>query len=253
MKKVDRYDRSLKILARLYPKIFLSLLIDPETIKVTVENPEINIPEKRGDYAWKVSDGDKEAYFIFEFQFRASQDALRRAYIKCALLHETCDLPVIGVILYLTRNSYQAKYEVSFHGCTNHYLFETIRLWEYKEEIEAGRRKELAPFLVLMTDHPDEEVLSREKELIMQVKDDKERADLLSIALTLALRYFKEDWLREYFKEEMAMIKTAHIFEEWFEEATQKGTPEGNSAGNCSRECSRGFRRGLEKTPRSRS
>jgi len=28
-KKINPYDRSLKILARLYPEIFLSLLIDP--------------------------------------------------------------------------------------------------------------------------------------------------------------------------------------------------------------------------------
>lgn len=88
-KKINPYDRSLKILARLYPEIFLSLLIDPDkNIEVTVENPEINLPEKRGDYAWKVSEGEEEGYFIFEFQFKADREALRSAYVKCALLHD---------------------------------------------------------------------------------------------------------------------------------------------------------------------
>ena len=124
-KKINPYDRSLKILARLYPEIFLSLLMDlNEDIEVMVENPEINLPEKRGDYAWRVSDGRGEGYFIFEFQLKADEDALKSAYVKCALLHEATGLPVM------------------------------------------------------------------EKELIMQVEDEKERADLLSIAMTLAFHFF---------------------------------------------------------------
>jgi len=194
VKKVDIYDRSLKVLARHYPKIFLSLLIESlESFKINVENPEVNLPEKRIDYAWRVGDGKHEAYFVFEFQLRASQQALRSAYAKCALIHETTGLPAIGVILYLRKKgSHKDSYEVSFHGCTNHYRFETIHLWEYREEIESGKRKELAPFLLLMTDHPDEKVLRKEKELIRQVENEKERADLLSIAMTLALHYFKK-------------------------------------------------------------
>lgn len=208
--------------------MFLSLLLDPaEYFEITVENPEINILEKRGDYIWKLSDGRQEAFFTFEFQLRPSQEALRSAYVKCALLHETCGLPVIGVILYLTKNSYQEEYEVSFHGCKNRYVFETIKLWEYREDVESGKRKELAPFLVLMSDHPDEQVLRREKELIMQVEDEKKRANLLSIALTMALRYFQEDWVRAYFKEEMTMIKTADIFDEILGERIQKGIQQG--------------------------
>ena len=75
----------------------------------------------------------------------------------------------------------------------------------------------------------------------MQVKDDKERADLLSIALTLALRYFKKDWLREYFKEEMAMIKETDFFEEWIEEGIQKGLQKG---------LQQGLQQGLQKGAR---
>jgi len=43
-KNINPYDRSLKILARLYPEIFLSLVMDMnEDIEVMVENPEINL------------------------------------------------------------------------------------------------------------------------------------------------------------------------------------------------------------------
>ncbi|MEW6379868.1 MAG: hypothetical protein AB1611_09695 [bacterium] len=234
MKKVKPYDRSLKILAKYHPHIFLSLLIDPaevEGLEITVENPELNLPEMRCDYAWHVSRGDEEGYFIFEFQLKPDREALKSAFIKCALLHGDTGLPVVGVILYLTRSTCQHSYEVSLHGRSNQYRFETIHLWEYREEIESGKRKELAPFLILMADHPDEKVLRREKELIGQVEDEKERANLLSIAMTLALRHFKEKWVKELFKEEIAMIKEANIFQEWIDEATEKGIQQGIQQG----------------------
>jgi hypothetical protein len=66
-----------------------------------------------------------------------------------------------------------------------------------------------------MTDHPDEKVLRREKELIRQVEDEKERADLLSIAMPLAFHYFKKaDWVWEYFTvkiqfERLTLLKKA--------------------------------------------
>jgi predicted transposase YdaD len=75
-------------------------------------------------------------------------------------------------------------------------------------------------------------VLRKEKELIRQVEDEKERADLLSIAMTLAFHYFKKaDWVREYFREEVAMIKTANIVQEWIDEGIQQGIQEGIQQG----------------------
>ncbi|MEW6379867.1 MAG: hypothetical protein AB1611_09690 [bacterium] len=82
-----------------------------------------------------------------------------------------------------------------------------------------------------MADHPDEKVLRREKELIGQVKDEKARANLLSIAMTLAFRHFKEKWVKEYFAEEMTMIKSANIVQEWIDEATEKGIQQGIQQG----------------------
>ena len=231
-KRVNVYDRSLKILARRYPEIFLGLVIDSvEDMEIMVDNPEINIPEKRGDYAWRVNDGEKEAYFIFEFQLKGDQASLRRAYVKCALLHEASGLPVIGVILYFKEGAYKESYDVEFHGNINRYYFKTIKLWEYKEEIASGRKKELAPFLVLMENNPGEEVLRKEEELIKRVEDEKERADLLSIAITLAFHIIKKEWVLEYFKEEMKMIKESGIVQEWIDEGIQQGIQQGIEQG----------------------
>ena len=231
-KRVNPYDRSLKILARLYPGVFLSLLNLGEPIEAAVDNPEINLPEKRADDVMRVTAADgEEGRVIFEFQFTGSRDALKRCFVKCALVHEITDLPVIGVIVYLTEKGYSEVYDMCFEGCQNQYHFETIKLWEYKEEIESGKRKELAPFLILFTDEPAREVLDKEKSLIMQVKDEKERANLLSLAMTIAFHRLKEAWVKEYFKEEIAMIKTADIIQEWIEEGVEKGRKEGMEQG----------------------
>jgi len=82
-----------------------------------------------------------------------------------------------------------------------------------------------------MSEHPDDAVLRKEKELIMLVQDEKERADLLSIAMTLAVHVVKESWVKEYFKEEMKMIKTADIVQEWIDEGIQKGVQQGIQQG----------------------
>jgi len=242
-KKVDPYDRSLKILARLYPGIFLSLLSLGETIEAAVDNPEINLPEKRADDVMRVTAASgEEGRVIFEFQFTGSKDALKRCFVKCALVHEITDLPVIGVIVYLTKKGYSEVYDMCFEGCQNQYRFETIRLWEYREEIESGKRKELAPFLILFTDEPGRDVLDKEKALIMQVEDEKERANLLSLAMTIAFHRLKEAWVREYFKEEIAMIKTADIIQEWMEESMEKGRKEGMEQG-----LQRGIQEGIQQ------
>jgi flagellar biosynthesis/type III secretory pathway protein FliH len=49
--------------------------------------------------------------------------------------------------------------------------------------------------------------------------------------MTIAFHRLKEAWVREYFKEEIAMIKTADIIQEWMEESLEKGRKEGLQQG----------------------
>ncbi|MCL6584545.1 MAG: hypothetical protein K6U11_13010 [bacterium] len=246
-KRINPYDQSLKLVVKYYPRVFVSLLNLGEKVEIAVENPEINLPEKRADYVLRLTTEDgQEGYIIFEFQFIGSTDALKSCFIKCALLHEHTSLPVIGVIIYLMKRGCQQVYDICFQGCRNQYHFEIIRLWEYREEIESGKLKELAPFLILFTDEPVEEVLNREKKLIMQVEDEKKRANLLSIAMTLAAHRFKGAWVKEYFKEEIKMVKSADIIQEWIEEGIEKGRKEGLQQG-IQQGLQQGIQQGLQQ------
>ena len=70
----DIYDRSLKILAKQYPKPFIKLALgSAENINIeTIENPEINLPEKRLDFVYGLTDEEKEYILHLDFQDRKS-------------------------------------------------------------------------------------------------------------------------------------------------------------------------------------
>jgi len=57
----DIYDRSLKILAKQYPRPFIKLALGSiENINFeTIENPEINLPERRLDFVYGLTDEEK--------------------------------------------------------------------------------------------------------------------------------------------------------------------------------------------------
>ncbi len=69
--------------------------------------------------------------------------------------------------------------------------------------------------------------MSEVKDLVLREPDPKKRANLLSIAMTIACRYMDKNVLKDYFKEEMEMLREASIVEEWLEEGVQKGIHQG--------------------------
>jgi len=95
----------------------------------------------------------------------------------------------------------------------------------------AGELKELAPLLILLTREKNEEVLARSKELILESQDKKWQANALSLAVTVAGRYFPKDFLLKFFKEEMKMLQEASIVQDWINEGIEKGMEKGIEKG----------------------
>ena len=81
--------------------------------------------------------------------------------------------------------------------------------------------------MVLLTKEKNEEVLARSKELIFESGDEKWRAEALSLAVTVAGRYFPKDFLLKFFKEEMKMLREASIVQDWINEGIEKGKKNG--------------------------
>lgn len=220
--EIAPFDRSLKILARDHPEIFLKLILkgDDEVVDVAVrENPEVNLAEKRLDYAFLITTKSGEKLvLLLEFLFLPERGNLRKYYIKHGLMTAISDDPVILAVFYFSEGGSKEldlRYVMEAGGLRNSFQFEGVNLNEYKKQIEDGDLREFAPFLPILEGGVDERILSEVKGLVLREPDAKKRANLLSIAITIACRYMDKEILKEYFKEEMDMLRQASIVEEW--------------------------------------
>jgi len=229
-------DRTLKILAAKYPKVFQRLLFgDKAEIEfLGVEDTAINIPEQRSDKIFKFRRGKRETFISFEFMIQPKRKDLQNFYVKNGFLTAALRKPVITVIVYLERGKYRTfpyEYATQLDGIEMSTRFARLLLWEYADRIRSGEFKELAPLLVLFEDRPSKEIVLEEKKLIHEVQDIQERSDLIALAAMLAFRRFKNGLIKELFYEEYQMMKASNFIEEWVQEGWEKGRVKGREEG----------------------
>ena len=240
------FDRVLKILARNYPERFLEVALPGIDVQIigTLENVELLVPESRVDFVHRVLDGDTEKLFHLEFQTQYDPNIPLRMFTYSALLTRQFRLPVISSVIYLRPIGERARaaYEVRVGDVVvNRFEYLNIHLWQYVDDILAGRWPELAPLLVMLVqDAHREEILQREKELILREEDERRRGELLACAITIAARYFDRDFLWRFFREEVDVMKSVPFIEEWLEEKLEEGRRQGLQQG-----LEEGFRKGM--------
>ncbi len=237
MAKEDPVDQGMKILARKYPESFLDLIFSYNcdySLNV-IEDPVLNIPEKRGDSIYILQKGLEKLALHIDFQLIPEREFLRRVFLYNALFTEKLAIPVCSVVIYPEKGNYDTfpyEYRVKVRDyLQNSFSFKAIKLWDYREDIESGKLTGLAPLLVLLEKKPSEKTLEKEKELINRVKDEKERADLFSVAITVASRRFTREYLYEFFREEIKMLKEWDIVQEWIKEGKLEGELKGKLKG----------------------
>jgi len=81
--------------------------------------------------------------------------------------------------------------------------------------------------LILATEEKNETVLARSRELILTSENEKWRANALSLAITIARRYFSKEFLLKFFQEELEMLQEADIVQDWINEGIEKGIEKG--------------------------
>jgi len=230
-------DRSVKALARLHPEAFVRVALgETQGVAVeTIENPEINLPERRLDFVYGLRREDEERFLHLEFQLEHEPDVPKRVFVYNALLTAAFEKPVISAVIYLERRDYRhlpQEYTVSFAGqAVNSFRYRAVKLWDYAEAIARGELRELAPLLILLTREKDEEVLARARELILAAPEAGRRADALSVAVTVAGRYFPREFLLKFFREELAMLRDAGIVQDWINEGFNQGIEKGRLQG----------------------
>lgn len=227
------YDRGAKLLSRTRPADFLGLVfpgLDPAGIRV--EDADLTLPDKRSDQVFILD--EKKLVANLEFMIAPDKRRLRSFLVKTAIVSERWEhLEVMLAVFYLTPDGYQNvpdKLVLSQKGKTE-LRFNAVALWEHREAIEEGRYPALVPFLSLWS-KGDKKVLGKVRELILREPDPKVRADMMSIAVMVAAREFKDrKWLLEYFREEWTMLKESWVVDEWIKEGIQQGIQQGRDEG----------------------
>ncbi len=233
------FDRALKVLARNHADAFLRLAFPHRPVRLlgTVENVEIDLPAQRVDFVHQIEDEGTEKLLHLEFQTRHEPDLPRRLFVYSGALTRRFDQEVLTLVLYLERRHRvpPGVYETRLGGeVVNRFRYPTVGLWEHEERIRSGELRALAPLLVVVAEERDEGVLAEERRLILEERDERRRAELLAAAVTVASRYFERDFLWDFFREEVEMMREASFIEEWIEEGIRKGEE-------------RGIQRGLQK------
>jgi predicted transposase YdaD len=177
---------------------------------------------------------DQEYILHLEFQLEHEVGFPRRMGLYHNLLAEQFNLPVLSVALYLKprKTPIPNEYVVRLYAQTiNRFTYPVLRLWDYVDDIRGGKFRELAPFLVMLVDKADAAVLHTERELILAEADPKKRAELLSLAVPIAARYFDKNFLWRFFREELEMLKGTSFIDDWIQEGVEKGLQQGLQQG----------------------
>ncbi len=230
------FDRVLKVLARDYADAFLQLVLPDVPLELVgvLENVELTVPEGRVDFVHRVLWEEQEYLLHIEFQVTHRADFPKRMFVYSALLTKQMDLPVITLVIYLAprKKPLPTAYEVNVDGVSlNRFEYQVVRLWEYTDEIAAGKWPELAPLLAMLVDEPDTGVLVRERELILRERDERKRADLLACAITIGSRYFDKEFLWRFFREEVELMREVSFIDEWLQEKLEEGRIKGLQQG----------------------
>ena len=238
------YDRGAKLLSRVRPADFLALIfpsIDPAAIRI--EDADLTLPDKRSDHLFILD--TERVVACLEFMIAPDPRVLRSWLLKTAIVADRWEAwQVMLAVFYLTRDGYTTvpNTVVLCKGGRTELRFTAVALWEHREAIEKGRYPALVPFLSLWSGK-DRKVLGQVRELILREPDPKVRADLMSIAVMVAGRVFKDrQWLLKYFREEWTMLKESWVVDEWIKEGIERGIQQGRDEG-----WKEGMEKGMEK------
>lgn len=227
-------DTTIKPLFRGHPQALFRLVglqVDPAAVRF--EDTAINLAELRADQVFVYHDAAnrRDCALYVEYQLEPDPSLLETWFLKCAGLHKQLGFPAVLMVIYLERGNratFPNLYAFSLGNLSNAFHFETVRLWEHRNRIEAGELWELAPLLVLCENNPTEATLRREVELIVNSPaSPAEQADLLAFTLRVGGRSFSRQVLEGIFREMLPMVQGATIIEDWIAAGEARGEAQG--------------------------
>ncbi len=247
MARINLFDRTLKVIARNHADLFLRLAFPDLPVRLvgTLENVEVSLPTRPVDFVHRVEHEGGEYILHIEFQLAHEAGFPRRLCVYHGMLSAQFDVPVLTMVVYLRpRRVPPPEDYVTRLGSrvVNRFSYPVIELSDYVDDICSGRYRELAPLLVVLVPDPDSETLQLARSLILAEPDERKRGELLSLAVTVAARYFDKEFLWRFFREEVELMREASFVADWIEEAMEQGAQQGHERG-----LREGLREGLLK------
>ena len=231
-------DSAMKRLFRECPTIATRLAgLNVAAEDIQVEDPNLNLPELRADHVFILPEGVEggPCALYLEYQLQPKAALLPSWAVKWAGLWRQLEMPVVLLALYLQKGDYAtfpSQMEAQAGALRTTLNFTAIRLWEQTERIRSGELTELAPLLLLTEKTPTEATVREEVTLIRGAGfAPKIKAELLGIALLVAMRQFARSLLEEIFAEDLQTMEDLGIVGDWMKKWEQKGLTEGRAQG----------------------
>ncbi len=225
-------DRAFKTMLALTPGCFLDLLFGRKRKIVLKElaDPQINLPELRGDKVLLVREGRRVFAVILEAMLHPKRPQLPTFALKALALQYLLQVPALVVIVYLEKERHAVfpdQFEIRLGALANEFRLASVRLWESEARILSGELRELAPFLPLFHRKPDPQLIAVQKDLLQRVADPQLRANLLATAMIVDIRSFGMAVVQDHFQKEVHMLRRTSIVEGWLKESFERGKLEG--------------------------
>lgn len=127
-------DRAFKAVVALLPNRILDLLYGKERNIVLkgITDPQINLPELRGDKALLVEENGEERYLLLEAMIHPEPEKLFTFALKTLGIQYMQQRPAVVVIVYLEKGryaSFPAGFENRAGGFANQYQLARVLLW----------------------------------------------------------------------------------------------------------------------------
>jgi predicted transposase YdaD len=239
-------DIAVKRLVRDNPAAFLPMVgFQTAPYRVRFEDTAIQQRERRADQTCILTDetGEVSGVVYLEYQLKPEADKLIEWVSKWAELLQRFKAPVAMLVIYLERGQYatfpadlRSRLPAPLSSLETVVTFNTVRLWEFADQIRSGEYIDFVPLLPLCEEAPDEATVREQVALIRSSDlDEARKEELLSLSVLVASRDVARSILLGIIEEVFAMEVLPPIVEDMFgkalREREQQSRKEGEEIG----------------------
>lgn len=214
------YDNACKYLAEQYPVEFIRWLLCVQPQDIQVLKTELTLEPIRADAISFLQMANQ--ILPDEFQtlpVSTPPISLRMLDYSVRLLRQyRC--AVVQVVIFLQETTNEVAFTEEYRDDTTVHRYRVVRLWE-QDSAPFLANPALLPLATLTQTDSPQALLGQVAERVARISDIEQRRNLAGCAGILAGLRFKEDLIRQFFREDM--MRESVIYQDIWERSRQKG------------------------------